>query len=486
MICSSLLNLIDLVPMGDAMSKLRNVTMFLIVAVSIVSAQEPKYPFPQSVVYPYGVKSSKISNDFVKNWYDNWKKKYLQVCNNTIRPGVDPLTTSLVEAQGFAMVAVAYMGDKETFDKLYEYYKLKLTSEGCGLMGWKNNCGGFVDRGSATDGDIDVACALVVATWQWPDGGYKEKAKSTIDNLRKRMITTCSGKLTVYPGCGGGSPWGGCNETDISYYTPAFFRHFADISGDESWKKLADDTQLIRDAAANSNTGLVPDWQSVDGRAGAGSRKGYYSFDAIRSPYKQTMDYLWHGTKAAGDWAKKISTWANGVGVGSLKDEYNLDGSVRGINHNMAVVGSFAVSAMANTQQIADAFATEVLKLRDDYWYSGYLGNLYLLALTGNMWTPEIIESQSNILRQRGLTGNSYAQKPVVQSLRSQIKITGLPEFESIVVASLNGKTVKSVHVSPAVDGAVISTSGMKSGCYIVRIKTSANVQPSIHMVSVM
>ncbi|HEX2958376.1 MAG TPA: glycosyl hydrolase family 8 [Chitinispirillaceae bacterium] len=468
------------------MLKLRNVIVLSGFFFSTVAAQAPKYPFPQNVVYPYGVKSTKISNDFVKSWYNNWKTKYLQVCNSIVRPGVDPLTTSLVEAQGFSMVAVAYMGDKETFDKLYEYYKLKVTTEGCGLMGWKNNCAGFVDRGSATDGDIDVACALVVATWQWPDGGYKEKAKSTIDNLRKRMITTCSGKLAVYPGCGGGSPWGGCNETDISYYTPAFFRYFADVSGDESWKKLADDTQLIRDAAANSKTGLVPDWQSVDGRAGSGQRKGYYSFDAIRSPYKQTMDYLWHGTKAAGDWAKKLSTWANGVGVGSLKDEYNLDGSSRGSNHNMAAVGSFAVSAMANTQQIADAFATEVLKFRDDYWYSGYLGNLYLLALTGNMWTPEIVEKQSTIIRQRRFTGNSHSQQPVIQTMHRQIKITGITSFESIVVTALDGKTVSSAQVSTTADGAVISTSGIQSGCYILRIITTTNVQPLVHIVSVM
>lgn len=468
------------------MSKLRNVTVFLIIFIGTVSAQAPKYPFPQSVVYPYGVKSTKISNDFVKSWYNSWKTKYLQVCNSTVRPGVDPLTTSLVEAQGFAMVAVAYMGDKETFDKLYEYYKLKVTTEGCGLMGWKNNCAGFVDKGSATDGDIDVACALVVANWQWPDGGYKEKAKSTIDNLRKRMVTTCSGKLTIYPGCGGGSPWGGCNETDISYYTPSFFRHFADVSGDESWIKLADDTQVIRDAAANAKTGLVPDWQSVAGTAGSGSRKGYYSFDAIRSPYKQTMDYLWHGTKAAGDWAKKLSTWASGVGVGSLKDEYNLDGSARGSNHNMAAVGSFAVSAMANTQQIADAFATEVLKFRDDYWYSGYLGNLYLLALTGNMWTPEIVAKQSTIIKQRGLKVNAKPQQPAIQTLRNQIKITGISKFESIVLTALDGKTVFSAHVNTVADGAVISTSCIQSGCYILRIKTTENVQPSVHMVSVM
>jgi hypothetical protein len=57
----------------------------------------------------------------------------------------------------------------------------------------------------------------------------------------------------------------------------------------------------------------------------------------------------------------------------------------------MAAVGSFAIAAMTNTQEIADAFVGEAVRLRDDYWYSSYLGNLYLLAMSGNMWTPGIL-----------------------------------------------------------------------------------------------
>ena len=72
-------------------------------------------------------------------------------------------------------------------------------------------------------------------------------------------------------------------------------------------------------------------------------------------------------------------------------DEYNLDGSRVGSNHNMAVVGSLAVCAMANSQDIADAFAEEVGRLSSGYWYSKYLGNLYLLAVTGNMWNIDLV-----------------------------------------------------------------------------------------------
>jgi endoglucanase len=352
--------------------------------------QGERFPFPQNVKYPHGVQSTKISNELVKSWYDNWKKTRLVECNGNLMPAADSSSMSKVEAQGFAMVAVAYMGDKDAFDKLYNFYKSKTGSAGCGLSGWQTNCGGVSDSGAATDGDIDVASGLVVAHWQWPTAGYDEKAKTLLTNLRK-MLLDCSGKWTVYPGCSGGRPWGGCNETDLSYYSPAFFRYFAKISGDDAWSKLADDTQKIRDAAANGTTGLVPDWQSVSGTAGSGSRSGNYGFDAIRAPYKQCLDYLWNGTAEALTWCKKISGWAYGLGVDKIKDGYQLSGSPSSNNHNMAAVGSFAVASMANTQDIADAFGAETAKMRDDYWYSSYLGNLYLLALSGNMWNPDIL-----------------------------------------------------------------------------------------------
>jgi endoglucanase len=147
----------------------------------------------------------------------------------------------------------------------------------------------------------------------------------------------------------------------------------------------------IRDAAANSTTGLVPDWQSVSGTAGASGRAGNVGVDAIRAPYKQCMDYLWHGTAEAGAWCKKLSTWANGIGAANSKDGYQLSGSPSSSNHNLAAVGSFTIAAMANTQEIADAFVAESAKMRDDYWCSSYLGNLYLLAMSRNMWNPDIL-----------------------------------------------------------------------------------------------
>ncbi len=354
------------------------------------SDPDAKYPFPQMVDYGHGVQSDALGHEVVAEWYQNWKGRYLQSCNGMIMPRTENSSTSKVEAQGFGMIAVAYMADKDTFDGLYAFYNSKLQASSCGLSAWITSCGGVQDSGAATDGDIDVASALLIAHWQWPDEGYDEEARAILERL-KEVLVECGDLTALYPGCSGGRPWGGCDETDISYYSPGFFRYFAKLTGDDIWEKLADDTSVIRDNAAHPNTGLVPDWQSVEGRAGAGERVGHYGFDALRAPFKQALDFLWHGNEATGAWCEKITNWASSVGAGRLVDGYQLDGSPVGRTHNMAVVGSLAVCASANTQQIVDEFVAESGNLRDDFWYSGYLGNLYLLAMTGNMWHRDMM-----------------------------------------------------------------------------------------------
>jgi endo-1,4-beta-D-glucanase Y len=189
-----------------------------------------------------------------------------------------------------------------------------------------------------------------------------------------------------------GPRWGGCDLTDIQYYTPAFFRVFAEVSGDKDWNKLANDTYTILNAAANPETGLVPDWQSVSGIPGGNSdRIPFFRYDACRVPWRIALDYLWNGNEKSKDWCTKVSNWANSVGPANIKDGYNLDGTENNQGyHNSAFLGGFAVSAMCNSQAVADAFGTEMTSslLGDAHWFVMSTRSLYLLSLTGNFWKP--------------------------------------------------------------------------------------------------
>ncbi|MBP1663923.1 MAG: hypothetical protein H6Q19_1063 [Bacteroidetes bacterium] len=304
-------------------------------------------PFPQNITYPYGFKPATISSSHAQNEYTKFKTSFLETCNNNIRPISDTRDVTKSESMGFVMLIAAYQGDRTNYDKLLNFYKSKLTVSANNMMAWKVNCGGIISDGSITDADIDVAFSLIIAHIQWKEN-YLEEAKTIIRRLKNSVITDCSGYKVLKAGYG----YGGCNETNISYYTPAFFRIFAQVTNDNTWTTLADDTYTLLSRAANSTTGLVPDWQSSTGGIATGGHSGNYQYDACRVPWRIALDYLWNGNTKAQQWCTKITNWANGKGASNIKDGYKLDGSPVGSNNSSAFVGAFAVGAMCNSQPI--------------------------------------------------------------------------------------------------------------------------------------
>jgi endoglucanase len=372
--------------------KKRHFILNFILMTSITLFAE-RNPFPQNITYQFGFKPTTISSDMAKSEYNTFKKLLVTPCGNSLRIIYsDDTTQTRGEAIGFGMILSAYMGDKTTFDGLFEFYKSKRTVEANNMMAWNVTCDGYVDKGSATDVDIDVAYALVVAYNQWGET-YLDSAKGILKIISSTMITTCNGIKTLYPGYNNGV-WGGCNETDIQYYTPAFFRVFAKVTGDGVWNQLAEDSYVILTNGANKETGLVPDFQTASGEGLPPTwRAHYFSYDACRVPWRMALDYLWNGNMKAKVWCNTISNWAFMEGPATIKDGYNIDGTPNnGGNHNSAFVGGFAVAAMCNSQSIADSFGTEINNISDTYWFNLCTRCLYLFTLTGNFWQPTHLE----------------------------------------------------------------------------------------------
>ncbi|HEX3018735.1 MAG TPA: glycosyl hydrolase family 8 [Chitinispirillaceae bacterium] len=435
-----------------------------IIAVLITgAAYSQTFKYPMNIKYRYGFLPKTLTNEHFDKWYSSYKKSnLLPECNGGIRTASENASETKVESMGWAMIIAAYMGDKTTFDGLYKFYKSKI--QGHGMMGWKVTCGGVSDGGSASDGDLDVAFAMVVASWQWGDS-YKTEAINVIKTVKK-LIVNCSGTSVIAGGMSGMGTYGGCNETDISYHTPAFFRCFAEISGDDAWNKLAEDSYILLNNGADKTTGLVPDWQSLNGGQASGGRNHSYGFDACRVPWRIALDYLWNGNEKAKEWCTKISNWAYKVGPANIKDGYSLNGNSTGRYHNMSYVGGFAVAAMCNSQDVADAFGTEVARMPfDNYWYHGFLGNCYMLAMTGNMW--QLKDTKNKI------TGKKYHDigndnSLVVKHLNNhKIELSGISEANSITLSTLQGQLAKKVIVSGK-QKCLLDVSSLKNGCYIL------------------
>jgi endo-1,4-beta-D-glucanase Y len=354
-------------------------------------------PFPQNVDYPYGYKTSVISAIDVQIAYERWKKLYLKSCDGMYRVCMTDTNRTISEGIGYGMLLTAYFGEKERFDRLFNFYKSKRTSKAHDLMAWDVTCMSVADSGSATDGDIDVAFALIVAHYQW-GGDYLTEADSILAILKDDyFVDTCGGDIYVMKP---GGHWGGCDATNVSYYCPGYFRVFAKVTGDDFWNNVADDAYTILNNGADSNTGLVPDWQSWDGVPGGTSDwdwVDYYRYDASRTPWRMALDYIWNGNGKAQSWCSKISDFAHFIGAANIVDGYELDGTPHENSrwNNSPFVGGFAVGGMSYSQAMVDSFSSRMLYLdgtgRDDQYFNLSLRCLYYLILTGNFWEPEHI-----------------------------------------------------------------------------------------------
>ncbi|MCC9168083.1 glycosyl hydrolase family 8 [Pontibacter harenae] len=341
--------------------------------------------------YDHGFMPTTITHALAMSEYDRWKRTQVVACNEGLRVISDPASETKVEGIGFGLLLAAYAKDKPTFDGILRFYNSKRSARAANMMAWSVTCSGVIDPGSATDGDLDVAFALVVASKHWGNT-YLDAAKDILQIIKTRLIVQCNvGGESIYilaPGYSNGA-WGGCGMTDLMYHTPTFFRVFASVTGDNIWEELADDTYTLLKAGAHPTTGLVPDWQTASGTPGPGGRAGYFGYDACRAPWRITLDFLWNGNTEAEAWTKKVSGWANQVGPANIVDGYNLDGTPRGTNGlNSAFLGGFTVASMSHSQEQVDRFGTELSKLRDTYWFNINTRVLYLFTLTGNFWNP--------------------------------------------------------------------------------------------------
>ncbi len=440
-------------------------SVFLLLNLSaLIAAQE--HPFPQNIKYPYGYVPKTITSDWVKTEYEKWLKSALTTCSSD-KLYINAGGEYKVEAIGFAAFIFAYMGDSARFASTYNFYKANLTNGAGGMMGWHGSCGGPADQGGATDGDVDVALGLIVASWQWPNAGYLEKAKAVITVLKKMVVNCKSAKGDSIKALTMGYNYGGCSMTDISYYNPAAFREYAKVIGNAQdsamWVKLADDTYTILNAGANATTGLVADRQTV-----SGTPSGNYADDACRTPWRITLDYLWNGNEKAKEWCIKISNFAKSLGIKKVSGSFSLSGQPGG-THESKYVGGFVIAAMANSQEMVDEFSTEMKSLNDTWnWFTYVLKFCYLITLTGNQWRNDLIGTGS-------ISPEQINPNPSIDQIHwkflgnRELSVTGLQPGYAISLTEVSGKQL--YHKISQGYKASIIISSITNECLILTIK---------------
>jgi endo-1,4-beta-D-glucanase Y len=368
-----------------------NKALFSIVILIILSVQTfsaPKFPFPQDQAYPFGIKPANPDHNAVQAAYDVFLSNFYEESNDVARIKWDTPALTVSEGIGYGMLIMVYMDNAKNntqakFDKLWNCYKKNLDPNG--LMNWKiNGFSGISGDGQngATDGDIDVAMALALASYQW-GGTYKADAIGLLAKIWDKEVDKSNNIL--FPGDAFTDP------KNPSYFITAGMGLFTQNNFDShDWASINTGCySLIKKAQALAPSSLVADWCENDGRPNG--RGLDYTFDAARIPWRVAMAYCWYGHPDAKTIAQNMTTWiktSTGNDPSKIYAGYHLNGTVHGEKYNIPVyLGPFATAAMVdNTNQewLNACYDRLCTFIDNDNYYNQCLKVLTLLLLTGN------------------------------------------------------------------------------------------------------
>lgn len=257
------------------------------------------------------------------------------------------ITTS--EGQSYTMLRAVWESDRPTFDKTWSWTKEQLQREDK-LFSWK---WGLKDDGitygiletqggqnSASDGDSDIALALLMAASRWQDKTYLSDAKAIIPAIWEHEVITVQGA----PYLVSNNLEKQSNKPAIlnpSYFAPYAYRHFAKADQKHDWGSLIDSSYALIDRSVEENldkdasSKLVPDWIAMDQSTGAIQAATFvsdnlttnYSYDAMRTAWRLALDDEWNNEPRAKQTLVKMSFLTEEWRVRSmLVSTYSHDG----------------------------------------------------------------------------------------------------------------------------------------------------------------
>jgi endoglucanase len=406
-------------------------SIFVVIFAFCLSMQAQNFPFPKTVTYtPGSIKPNNFTqaqlNDQVKFFYDAWKKEYIkQHCTDANSYYIDfsnnrndDTAICVSEGQGYGMVIVAYMAGhdpnaKIIFDGLYKWAKTFPSNINNLLMKWRQKEGCLSDSNdSATDGDLNIAYALLLADKQWGSNGtinYLQDAKKIINNgIKTGLLTTLNSvKLGDWANPGDQNRY---NATRLSDYNSNHFRAFKNVTNDAVWDDVIAKGYSIISTIQTKNsaaTGLLPDF-TVNVNATPtpatpkfleGDYDGSYHYNACRTPWNLGLDYVLNGDANAKTAANKINNWIKvkaSNNVDNIESGYRLNGDTYGNNYrDLSFIAPFAVGAMVDSSHQAWLNSLWNFIVSKDIKFNGYFAHIIkmqcMIIISGNYWKPQSV-----------------------------------------------------------------------------------------------
>ncbi|MGY0233695.1 glycosyl hydrolase family 8 [Longispora urticae] len=373
------------------------------------------YPYVAGTLRPSG--SQATVDQAVVTYYQKWKNAFVrQNCGNgwyeVISPDADH--PYVAEAQGYGMVIVATMAGvdpdaKKIFDGMVKFMLAHPSVNNKDLLAAEQDaaCKSVSGSDSATDGDMDVAYGLLLASKQWGNAGtynYQQLAIKHINAIKASEINPSTNLLTF-------GDWSTPGEEHYYMTRPSdhmidHFRAFRKATGDSAWDTIRQAHQTLTTNLQNQyspNTGLLPDFvintnssaKPAQGKVLEDPNDGYNWWNSCRTPWRLGADAAVNGDAASRTSARKLTTWIRaktGNDPSKIAIGYKLDGTQISSGSEPAFFAPYAVAAINDpgAQTWVDSLWSKMLATQPgttDY-YSTSIQLQTMIVVSGNYWQP--------------------------------------------------------------------------------------------------
>ena len=292
---------------------------------------------------PYGILPSVASLDAALNLYGSWKALYYKtyqqeaalypelakdwtlIFGNYVAAGMIPARIvwdtqndaycvidesddsykkrgcTVSEAIGYGMLITLFAGDLAAFNSLWYYNRGYREYQNSNLMPWKVGTYSYeslvtpANSSSATDADLDIATALVLAYYATGDIAYLNDALLVINDIWNNEISPTG---MIY--AGNMPVWKKDNSAyNLSYFSPIAIKLFALVDKNHDWTNVLNTMYTYMINVQSAGTGVIPDWTDISGTAidpkNGSATNTYWQFyhEAVRIPWRIAWDYYW-------------------------------------------------------------------------------------------------------------------------------------------------------------------------------------------------
>lgn len=282
--------------------------------------------------------------DYLRESWETYKRVYVAepgyVLDRTRGDG-----EAISEGQGYALMRAAWMCDLPAFERTFRWVEATLRRpDGLYSWAWSARTGALIDSNTATDGDEEIAFALILAAHAFGRPEYESRARELLVAIRTHEAIEVPGGW--FPVAGN---WAVAERiVNLSYFLPYAYPDFARVDPEGRWE-LALDTgyALLERVLQQPGVVLPPDFMVVteDGAVAPlpeHSRLGRdFSFDAMRLYFRVALDCALHRRPQACDGPLRADALVEMLRRdGAIYTRYATSGKPLGADQSLSFYGA--------------------------------------------------------------------------------------------------------------------------------------------------